>query len=270
MTSREEVGQKLRMNITKQNLAKHILQLSKEGLEYLGAVIPPAVSHISPNTPPEVAAIFATSIKATCIKIIDKALDHLDEGADIREIDEDWRANYFDKCRLVHDDEMQTLWAKLLAGEVNKPGTYSKRTVNFVAEMDKREAELFTCLCGFVCEIKYDNNIDLVPLIFPYDDYPYQMSDVNLRHLENINLTRVDDFPHEITLNEFMEVNYYGENIRLSLPNNEISEYLKHFPTGHIQLTQIGKELYPISGSTKIDGLLDYVCSEVWGEYVKD
>ena len=160
------------MNAFKQMLqlfAKNKLELSKEIVEYIASIIPPAVSNISPDTPPAVAAIFATAIKSTCFRIIDKASDFLEEGADIRDIDVDWRANYFDNCRAVYDEDMQTLWAKILAGKANNHNTYSKRSVNFVAKMDKKDAKLFTEFCRYVCEINftYENvdKIEFVPLI---------------------------------------------------------------------------------------------------------
>ena len=34
-------------------------------------------------------------------------------------MEEDWIANFFDKCRIVSDSEMQSLWARVLAGEAN-------------------------------------------------------------------------------------------------------------------------------------------------------
>ncbi len=247
------------------SIKKHMLQLSKEGLEYISIVIPPAVSQIFPNTPPEIAVIFATAIKSTCIKIIDKALDHLDEGVDIREIDLDWRANFFDKCRIVHDDEMQTLWAKILAGEANNHGAYSKRTVNSVAEMDKREAESFTHFCGYICEIKCDNKIELMLLHLPFEDFRFKMSKEELNHLESIGLIRHNDIPITITLEKPIEVSYYGESIRFGIYKEDIHL----IPTSDIELTQIGEELYPISGCEKIDGLFEHVCNEMWHEYIE-
>ena len=44
---------------------------------------------------------------------------------------------------------MQELWASLLAGEANQPGSVSERTVDFVAAMDKIDAETFARLCRF-------------------------------------------------------------------------------------------------------------------------
>jgi len=73
----------------------------------------------------------------------------LNEEANPDSMEDDWIANFFDKSRIVSDDEMQGLWSRVLAGEANDPHTYSKRTVNFLSDLDKVGAELFPKLCGF-------------------------------------------------------------------------------------------------------------------------
>ena len=72
--------------------------------------------------------------------IIAKALPHLNENAKPDSIANDLLVNFFDKCRIVSDNEMQELWSRILAGEANAPGTYSKRTVNFVSNLDKERS----------------------------------------------------------------------------------------------------------------------------------
>lgn len=81
--------------------------------------------------------------------ITTKALPQLNPEANPDSVENDWLVNFFDKSRIVSDDEMQGLWSRVLAGEANIPGTYSKRTVNFLSDLDKAEAELFAKLCGF-------------------------------------------------------------------------------------------------------------------------
>ena len=70
-----------------------------------------------------------------------KALPQLNENAKPDSVENDWIVNFFDKCRIVSDNEMQDLWSRVLAGEANAPGTYSKRTVNFLSALDKTDAE---------------------------------------------------------------------------------------------------------------------------------
>ena len=67
-----------------------------------------------------------------------KAIPHLKDDAKPDEIEKDWITNFFDKCRLISDQEMQTLWANILAGQANAPGSFSKRTIEIVAALDKR------------------------------------------------------------------------------------------------------------------------------------
>jgi len=58
------------------------------------------------------------------------ALPQLAEHASPENIEDDWITNFFDKCRLISDLDMQTLWSRLLSGEANSPGRFSKRTIN--------------------------------------------------------------------------------------------------------------------------------------------
>src|SRR6266542_4826978 len=66
-----------------------------------------------------------------------KALPQLEEGAKPDAMEDDWVTNFFDKSRIVSDTQMQDLWSRVLAGEANTPGAYSKRTVNFLSDLDK-------------------------------------------------------------------------------------------------------------------------------------
>ena len=82
--------------------------------------------------------------------IITKALDHLEERAVPHEMDNDWVLNFFDKCKYASDEQMQEVWAKLIAGEANNPGTFSRKTVNVVGDLDSNAANLFSTYCRFV------------------------------------------------------------------------------------------------------------------------
>ena len=79
--------------------------------------------------------------------ITEKAIGQLDVSSTPQDIEDDWITNFFDKCRIISDEEMQILWAKILAGESNSPGTYSKHTINSLGSLDKTDAELFMALC---------------------------------------------------------------------------------------------------------------------------
>jgi hypothetical protein len=81
--------------------------------------------------------------------ITEQALPMLGESARPEEIDEDWIVNFYAHARMFSNEEMQALWARVLAGEANKPGAFSRRTVNLMGSLDKSDAEMFTLLCRF-------------------------------------------------------------------------------------------------------------------------
>ena len=82
--------------------------------------------------------------------IIAKALLQLSDGASPDKMDQDWLWNFFDRCRYVSDDDMQEMWAKILAGEANLSGSYSRRSVNIMGDFDTHAAAMFSTYCRFI------------------------------------------------------------------------------------------------------------------------
>lgn len=64
-------------------------------------------------------------------------------------VDPDWTYFFIESCQDVGDEEMQSLWAKILAGEVSRPGSFSRRTMEIVRTLDKQHAAMFTKTCEF-------------------------------------------------------------------------------------------------------------------------
>ena len=74
------------------------------------------------------------------------------DGKDVdnHDPDPDWTARYFDCIQDVSSSDMQILWAKLLSGEVKRPGSTSLRTMDTLKNMTGTEAELFNSVCNYV------------------------------------------------------------------------------------------------------------------------
>jgi hypothetical protein len=190
--------------------------------------------------------------------ITSKALPAIDETASPQDMEDDWITNFFDKCRLISDDEMQVLWSKVLAGEANSPGRYSKRTVNFLASLDKADAEMFRNLCSFGWVMG-----DFDPLIYDPEGPIYVEAAItfdSLKHLDQIGLISFESlsgyrrmrFPQKIV------VAYYGAlvEIKFALPTDNQLEI------GQALLSKVGHELAPICGSQPRDGFKDYVLAK--------
>lgn len=187
--------------------------------------------------------------------ITSQAIPHLTEKTDAEKMDDDWVTNFFDKSRIVSDNEMQGLWARVLAGEANIPGTYSKRTVNYLGDLDKADADLFSKLCGFGWLVG-----NVVPLIFDVQAEIYEKNGINfnvLIHLESIGLIQFNHISgfRRLKLPKRFAIQYYAQPLQLEM-KNEMNNELE---LGHVLLTKVGQELAPICGSQPVEGFMEYV-----------
>lgn len=190
-------------------------------------------------------------------EITAQALPQLKDEAKPDAMEDDWITNYFDKCRLISDTQMQELWSRVLAGEANAPGTYSKRTVNYLSDLDKSDADFFSKVCGFRWLV--DGGGDVV-LIFEATAEIYTKNGVNfnsLIHLDSIGLVQFDsetgfavmDLPKKIV------TSYFGKSCVLEFPDDKGN----NLSVGKALLTKVGEELAPICGCKPVDGFWEYV-----------
>lgn len=85
--------------------------------------------------------------------VVDKALSELpkipllspsenSEGSG--SISEDWLNTFEDEAGNVSSEYMRTVFGRLLAGEICRPGNFSRRSVKVLGQMEKGDAELFS------------------------------------------------------------------------------------------------------------------------------
>lgn len=173
------------------------------------------------------------------------AAGQLNDDARPENIDNDWIADFFDKCRLVSDKEMQSLWSRLLAGEANKPGSYSKRTVALISNLDKADAQLFTNLLTFGWVIG-----DVVPLIYEEQHEIYNNKGINfnsLNHLGDLGLITFGNISgfQKVKLPQIITVGYYRNTITVEFQAKENNS----LNIGKVILTKAGQQLAPVCGS---------------------
>jgi len=176
--------------------------------------------------------------------ITEKSFTSLNENANPENIEDDWISNFFDKCKLISDDEMQTLWSQILAGEANKPGTFSKRTIEFISTLDKSDALLFDNFlkyCWFIGGYQ--------PLIIDYDNNQVyennNMTFSNLMHLDEIGLISFNPTSGfmKIFNTDTFSIGYYGRILNLDFKN--VSK--KEIETGTATLTKTGLDLAQVN-----------------------
>lgn len=185
--------------------------------------------------------------------ITEKAIPQLTSSSTPQDMENDWIMNFFDKCRIISDDEMQLLWSKVLSGEANTPGAFSKLTVNFMASLDKRDAVLFTKLCGFNWLFG-----DLEILIYDEEGSIYTTAGINfdtLMHLDDIGLISFSSSGFSLTNLPKRITAYYSEKpIIIEFKQDEKNS----IKIGKVLLSRTGKQLAPICISKPVDGFIEY------------
>ena len=192
--------------------------------------------------------------------IVLKAIPNVNpDDAKPEDMEDDWIRNFFDKCRIVSDEDVQNLWSRVLAGEANNPGSFSRRTVNLMADLDKRDAELFMRLCSFVWMVE----TQMCPLVIDVNDEIYDSHGISfssLGQLEALGLVRLEGGRGlQITkLPKHINLTYFGRATLLSLPKDSGN----NLAVGDVMLTQAGRQLSRICEATAVDGFFEYVCQK--------
>ena len=188
--------------------------------------------------------------------IAEEAIKHLNDSAHPEAMEDDWVTNFFDKCRITSDAEMQKLWAKILAGEANSPGKYTKRTVDAIASLDRSDAEQFARLCTFNCVIGEDN----LPLVYDFRDTIYMDAGISfgtLTHLDDIGLISFSPISGFSITEESqpMAIFYEEQSLLLEFPIPDKIE----LPIGQVILTKTGEQLSRICNVEPVAGFVDYL-----------
>jgi len=196
-------------------------------------------------------------------EITRKALPRLSEKAEPQKIEDDWITNFFDKCRIVSNEEMQALWSRVLTQEANKPGTVSKRTVNLLGDLDKSDAELFKNLCCFCWDLGSPT-----PVIFEFREPIYNRFGINfqsLNHLESLGLIQFNEITgfnfERLDSTQKIVVAYFEKHLELELTPKSGPK----IEFGHVMLSHSGIELAPICGAAPVEEFFDYVCKQ-WSD----
>ncbi|WP_028329797.1 DUF2806 domain-containing protein [Brachyspira alvinipulli] len=185
------------------------------------------------------------------IKVIEKLKD--EEKVSDAPVDKDWTKKFFNIAQDISDEYMQELWARILAGEIKQPNSFSLRTLETLKNISKEEAELYVKVSKFLF---YSINSDYclfknIPLL---EKYNIKFSDI-LKLMDaglfvSIEKLAISIFENLITISN----NNYLFNIKLI---NSINVFDMNNPINSHQIP-----IYKISEAGKeILKLIDEKCS---------
>jgi hypothetical protein len=125
-----------------------------------------------------------------------------EETVSEEKVNEDWTTRFFNYAQDVSDEEMQSLWGRILAGEVKQPKSFSLRTLELIRNLSKEDAEIFSRVANYA-------------ILHGNDAFLYKKNDI----LEKFNIGF-----NELALLEEIGLLHAGEFLSfefLQLPNDK-------------------------------------------------
>ena len=105
--------------------------------------------------------------------------------------EDEWISEFENQSRHKSSPEMRERFARLLAGEIKSPGTFSLRTVKLLGEIDEKIANIFKIFCS-AC-ISFDNplgskfiSLSLLPSLVDRDQ---SNADLGLKNFEKYGIS---------------------------------------------------------------------------------
>ena len=144
--------------------------------------------------------------------VVDVAYQELADKPPVSDdpLDSDWISSFFDFIANISDDKMQTLWGKLLADEVVRPGSFSIRTLDTLRKLTHREVTLFEKIAPYILHCPANKHGS-------FDDYFLIAGE----YLEKYGI----EFPIIQQLNEAELISSYDISVGFSLAPNA-SQYV--------------------------------------------
>lgn len=78
---------------------------------------------------------------------------------DRADVDEDWLNVFEGEASQVSSEHAQKVFAKILAGEINRPASFSKKTLKLISQLDNQAARLFRLACSMSVSLQVAGNI---------------------------------------------------------------------------------------------------------------
>lgn len=194
--------------------------------------------------------------------VAEKARQFLEDCAKPQNISEDWFDFFFEKAKLVSNEEMKLIWSKVLAEEANYPGKIKPSLLHALSIMTYEQAQFFCNISRFALRAYKKDDVDLL-IFVSTNRKAYLDSNITPKKLKEIErLGLVDcDFDNEYIFKN--KIKFIAGNNLLTVygdPNND-----NKIKAGNIDFTNDGKALYDIidnSNKRYRSDILDFTISK--------
>lgn len=201
-------------------------------------------------------------------KIVDVAFDQIKQQPEVssEKVDPDWTTRFFNIAEDISNEDMQTLWGRILSGEVQRPGSFSLRTLELLKNLTKEEAEIFTKFSQLKVKSLTDEFI-------PYSDKIYLQKHFNISYREILLMSELGLIVNNI--NHGLIFNGVGKETQTLFEYGEMGIYVvteaNHSKNSVLILsfTKIGSEISELISFENNITYIDYVCKSFSTQYTK-
>lgn len=214
--------------------------------------------HVRKFTPEELATrvgqrMFAEAIcqETNIEKVLEVTAKELPSAETVSDepVDDDWITRFFNIVKDISNEEMQLVWGKILAGEIQQPERFSLRTLDVLRNVSKTEAMCFQKLCNCAIQFGEDiiipNNLSLLKSKgISYTDL-VDLSEAGLLNLKELT-TAGTEFPDNVT----MHMQLCNKTHLIHITGK--TEGVTRIEYGLYKFTRAGSELYSVL-ETEVD-----------------
>ena len=197
------------------------------------------------------------SIKQSNIEsILEKSFPEITESAEPSLLSNEWLLFFFERAKYASDDEMQTIWAKILAGETNHHGSFSKSTLRILSEMSQDDATTFMKTIAFSFKVDNENKF----FIYDFNDEIVKKNGLTFNSINRLNILGL----LSCSSNYGYYISEIPQNLSASYSNKKIEIIFKSKESctlncGQVIISQSGDELLKICSPNYSDEIFNYV-----------
>lgn len=170
-----------------------------------------------------------------------------DEEVSSEPVAKDWMTRFLDIAETISDDEMRDLWARVLAGEIKKPKSYSLRTLEVLRNISKEEAEVIVKASTYVFDSLYLCN----------EAFALSLDDKIL--LDDIGIVCGEDLTRKYTINTGKNSIVLNHKVRL----NTYAPIGSIVKINCIKLTKAGSEIVKLVQGINYDKYIASLSSRI-------
>ena len=161
-------------------------------------------------------------------------------------VDENWAYRFVNLAKDITENDLKRYWGRLLAGEIESPGTFSYRILLLLSQLSRNEIERIKIIFRYAL---FSDVYEKAQILKTKDYDPIGMSD--LLFMQDLGLISTE----KITLN-YKDLNYGAQNYLVFYRNGigivfSTNKRIISFPIH--KLTNIGRELLLLSSDVDVD-----------------